>query len=167
GLDFNRNFSSPEAQVEAFSRQLALASEVGKPLFLHERDAFDTQFAMLKKHRANFSEAVIHCFTGSHQDLRAYLSLGMYIGVTGWVCDERRGAQLQDAVKFIPDDKLLIETDTPYLTPRTLPNRLRKRKNEPANLGHIASTIAALRGQSVEHIREMTMSNSKRFFALN
>ncbi|EPJ43144.1 MAG: TatD family hydrolase [Osedax symbiont Rs2] len=166
GLDFNRNFSTPEQQVYAFDQQLNLAITSQKPLFLHERDAFSKQYSMLLGARESIVGAVVHCFTGSAGDLQKYLDLDLYIGITGWVCDERRGTELQELVKTIPDQRLMIETDAPYLTPRTLSGKKRKSKNEPANLAHIAERIGKLRGQSVEHIIAVSSANAKRLFKL-
>ena len=90
GLDFNRDFSPRDRQIEVFELQLELAKNVKKPVYLHERDAFDTQLALLKHHQ--IQQGVAHCFTGNVQQMRAYLDLGLYIGITGWLCDERRPA---------------------------------------------------------------------------
>src|SRR5699024_9838431 len=118
GLDFNRDFSPRADQEKAFEAQLALAAEVGKPVFLHERDAHARFLAILRKWRDRLPAAVVHCFTGNREALYAYLDLDCHIGVTGWVCDERRGNELASLVPAIPDDRLLLETDAPYLIPR-------------------------------------------------
>ena len=166
GLDFNRDFSPRLKQIEVFEAQLQLAARTRKPLFLHERDAFDTQYDILKTQRASFTNGVIHCFTGSQQAMKAYLDLDLYIGITGWICDERRGQELQRIVKYIPDDRLLIETDGPYLLPRDLKPRPKSRRNEPKYLPHIAARIADLRAQSPEFIAEQTRTNTIRCFSL-
>jgi TatD DNase family protein len=166
GLDFNRDFSPRPTQVTVFETQLQLAAKTGKPLFLHERDAFDTQYDILKNQRNTISNAVVHCFTGKESELRAYLDLGLYIGITGWICDERRGQELQRIVRYIPDDRLLIETDGPYLLPRDLRPRPKSRRNEPRYLPHIASRIAELRQQSPEFIEEQTRKNTITCFDL-
>ena len=166
GLDFNRDFSPRDAQKFAFEEQLNLAIETQKPLFLHERDAFDTQYGMLREYRESISNGVIHCFTGSEAALKAYLDLDLYIGVTGWICDERRGEELQRIVKYIPDNRLLIETDGPYLLPRNLKPKPKSRRNEPKYLAHIAATIAQLRNQTMEHIAAITKNNSINCFDL-
>jgi len=116
GLDFNRDFSPRVKQIEAFKSQLELAVEAGKPVFLHERDAFDTQYQILKDYMPQLKGAISHCFTGSREHLEQYIELGLHIGITGWVCDERRGLDLFNIVKLIPDNRLMIETDGPYLT---------------------------------------------------
>ncbi|MGB0467435.1 MAG: TatD family hydrolase [Pontibacterium sp.] len=166
GLDFNRNFSTPEQQIKAFEKQLELAAECGLPVFLHERDAFKTQFEMLSAHRDHFCRAVAHCFTGTKEALYGYLDLDLYIGITGWVCDERRGGHLHTLLKDIPADRLLLETDAPYLLPRNLKPKPKSRRNEPCHLPHIAAKIADITGKSLEQLSEETLSNSQRFFNL-
>lgn len=166
GLDFNRNFSSESEQIFAFEQQLELAQQCKKPLFLHERDAFSTQYSILKNQQSNLLKGVLHCFTGNREALKAYLDLGLYIGITGWICDERRGLELQQIVSYIPDDQLLLETDAPYLTPRTLPKKIRNKPNEPLNLSHIADTVAQLRGQTKENIYEICSNNANQLFEI-
>lgn len=116
GLDFDRNFSPPAAQEQAFELQLKLAVETGKPLFLHERAASKRFHEMLQPYKGKV-QACVHCFIGSAEDLRAYLEQGWYIGITGWVCDDNRGRELQRIVSHIPLDRLMIETDAPFLAP--------------------------------------------------
>ncbi|MCG8313200.1 MAG: TatD family hydrolase [Pseudomonadales bacterium] len=166
GLDFNRDFSPRDSQQHAFKEQLELAAEVQKPLFLHERDAFSLQYEMLKEYRSSITDGVVHCFTGTETALRAYLDLDLYIGITGWICDERRGEELQRIVKYIPDDRLLIETDGPYLLPRDLRPKPKSRRNEPKYLPHIAGKIAGLRNQTTEQLIEVSRKNSIRCFGL-
>jgi TatD DNase family protein len=167
GLDFNRNYSPPEAQERAFLWQLELAGDTGLPLFLHERDASARLLDILTATRDSWSGGVVHCFTGSREALYAYLDLGLLIGVTGWVCDERRGKELQELVKEIPADRLLLETDGPYLLPRDLPSPPRDRRNEPAFLPHIAAVVARLRGESLQQVADATTANARRLFRLD
>lgn len=167
GLDFNRDFSPRDVQENVFAEQLSLAAETQLPLFLHERDAHERFLAVWKEQRDNITAGgVVHCFTGSKQALTDYLDEGFYIGITGWVCDERRGQELQELVPLIPDDRLLIETDGPYLLPRDLKPKPKSRRNEPANLPHIAETVARLRGSNTDHIATITTTNAQRLFAL-
>lgn len=166
GLDFNRNFSPPERQIESFEHQLDIAAETGKPIFLHERDAFDRQIAMLRSYRHQLSDAVAHCFTGDREQLHSYLDLGFYIGITGWVCDERRGAELADIVGDIPMDRLLIETDAPWLLPRNIRPRPKSRRNEPAYLAWIVRFLAERLNTTEAAIAEHTEANTRRFFRL-
>lgn len=166
GLDYYRDFSPRAAQLDAFSRQLEIAEEHGMPLFLHQRDAHEDFAKTLDPFLPKIKRAVAHCFTGDAESLRQYLAMGLYIGITGWICDERRGKGLYDIVAMIPDDKLLIETDAPYLLPRTIRPKPKTRRNEPMYLPEVARSIAAARGQSEEHIAEITTANALRFFAI-
>jgi TatD DNase family protein len=167
GLDYFRNFSPREAQLAAFQSQLDIAAETGLPVFLHQRDAHDDFVEVLEPMLPKISRAVAHCFTGEHESLREYLAMGLWIGVTGWICDERRGRHLHDIVPIIPDDQLLIETDSPYLLPRTLTPKPRSRRNEPAYLTEVLRVVAEARGQSEEHVARITTENATRFFELD
>jgi TatD DNase family protein len=166
GLDFFRDYSPRDAQRRAFAAQLELAAEVRKPVFLHERDAHEELVAMLTPARPSIAGGVAHCFTGGPDELAAYLELDLYIGVTGWVCDERRGARLRAAVPLIPLDRLLIETDAPYLLPRDLAPKPRSRRNEPQFLAHVLERVAALLGQPVAVVAQATTLNAERLFGL-
>ncbi len=166
GLDFNRNYSPPDAQRTVFEAQLQMAAECCLPVFLHERDAGPALREILTPRRDRLTGGVLHCFTGSRADLFAYLDLDLYIGVTGWICDPRRGRELQSLVSMIPDDRLLIETDAPYLLPRDLPSPPRSKRNEPAFLCHVATALAQYRKQSLVHIATITHANAGRLFGL-
>ncbi len=167
GLDFFRNFSPRDAQLEAFQSQLDIAADTGMPIFLHQRDAHDDFVELLEPMLPRISRAVAHCFTGEGESLREYLSMGLWIGITGWICDERRGAHLQEIVSEIPDDRLLIETDAPYLLPRTLTPKSKSRRNEPAYLTEVLHVVAKSRGQSEQHVANITTENAVKFFALD
>ncbi len=164
GLDFNRDYSPRAEQERVFAAQLTLAAEFHKPLFLHERDAHARFLELLTPIRSSLGNAVIHCFTGSDAELEAYLELNLYVGITGWICDERRGGHLHELVARIPPDRLLVETDSPYLTPRTI--RPRPRRNEPAFLSHVIHTVAHCLGRSVEDVSASTAENARRFFGI-
>ena len=166
GLDYFRNFSPREAQLDAFRRQLDIAKDTRLPVFLHQRDAHDDFVEILEPALPDLSRAVAHCFTGEGESLREYLAMGLYIGVTGWICDERRGKHLHDIVNVIPDDRLLIETDAPYLLPRTIQPRPKTRRNEPMYLPEVVKVVAEARGQSEDHIARITAENARRFFNL-
>ncbi|MDJ0760334.1 MAG: TatD family hydrolase [Woeseiaceae bacterium] len=166
GLDYFRNFSPRAAQIDAFERQLEIARESGMPLFLHQRDAHDDFLAIMEPRLDKLGPAVAHCFTGNESELKAYIELDLYIGITGWVCDERRGTDLQRIVGLIPDDRLMIETDAPYLLPRTIRPRPKSRRNEPMYLPEVLRMVADCRGQSYEHVAEITRENAERFFGL-
>jgi TatD DNase family protein len=166
GLDYFRNFSPREAQLDAFRRQLEIARDTGLPVFLHQRDAHDDFVEILEEALPDLSRAVAHCFTGEGESLREYLAMGLYVGITGWICDERRGQHLHDIVEVIPDDRLLIETDAPYLLPRTIRPRPKTRRNEPMYLPEVVKVVAEARGQSEAHVARVTTENAKRFFNL-
>ncbi|OHU91808.1 MULTISPECIES: TatD family hydrolase [Pseudoalteromonas] len=163
GLDFNRDFSPRPQQQAVLNEQLNLAQQLNKPVYLHERDAFSAMQAQLERVTV---KGVLHCFTGDAQALSFYLNYGLMIGVTGWVCDERRGAQLQALVPHIPDDRLLVETDAPYLIPRTLQPKPKSRRNEPAFISAVVQHIAQLRGQSAAHVAACSQANFARLFAI-
>ena len=166
GLDFNRNFSSKAAQINAFEQHLQLAVETGKPLFLHQRDAHREFYKLLSRYRSQISGAVVHCFTDNRAALEDYLALDMYIGITGWICDERRGDELRSLVSLIPAKRLLIETDAPYLLPRTLSPKPKTRRNEPKYLPLVLDTIAACSGKTPQQLAAETTENALRLFAI-
>ena len=166
GLDYHRDLSPRPLQKRAFEAQLQLALETGKPLFCHQRDAHDDFMAMLANFPGSLPAAVVHCFTGSLAQMRQCLDAGLYIGITGWLCDERRGLHLREAVRYIPADRLLIETDAPYLLPRTVRPQPRHRRNEPMYLRHIVEELARDRGESVEATAANTTANARAFFGL-
>ena len=165
GLDYHRNFSPAAAQRQAFALQLALAAESGQPLFLHQRDAHQDFIAALREHRGAL-HGVAHCFTGGDAELDAYLELGLHIGITGWICDERRGQHLHALVARIPAGRLLLETDAPYLLPRDLQPRPASRRNEPAFLPHIAATVARLRGETPAACMAHTSAAARALFRI-
>ena len=165
GLDFNRNYSPHPAQEECFVAQLELALSLKKPLFLHSRDAHPRFSQIVSSFKG--VRGVAHCFTGEREELRAYLDLGLHIGITGWICDERRGRHLVELVREIPRDRLLLETDSPYLTPRDLRPQPRARRNEPAFLPHIARAVAKAAGRSLEELAADTSRNAERLFSLH
>ncbi|QDH22159.1 hypothetical protein FFV09_15690 [Saccharibacillus brassicae] len=164
GLDYNRDFSPRDVQREVFAQQIGLAAELALPLFLHERDAHADFARLLREHRPENVPAVVHCFTGSEEELRAYLEMGLHIGITGWICDERRGRQLRELVRLIPPDRLMIETDAPFLTPRDLRPKPKDGRNEPAFLPHIAAAVAECTGRSAESVMDQTTKTAKTFF---
>ncbi|WP_181902288.1 TatD family hydrolase [Thalassotalea euphylliae] len=166
GLDFNRNFSAPEQQISVFREQVQLASELQLPLFLHQRDAFDPWLTVLTPFLGKVPAMVAHCFTGNRDELNKCVELGMYLGITGWVCDERRGAALQAAVRALPLERLMIETDAPYLTPRTIRPRPKSSRNEPKYLGYVAEKIAELKQVSVETVIHHSRANAQKVFDL-
>ncbi|UKE51078.1 TatD family hydrolase [Xanthomonas translucens] len=166
GLDYFRDLAPRPAQHRAFERQLQLAADTGKPLFLHQRDAHADFLALMRQFDGKLGAAVVHCFTGTREELFDYLDRDWYIGITGWLCDERRGAHLRELVRNIPASRLMIETDAPYLLPRTLTPLPKDRRNEPAFLAHIAEELARDRGEDVAATAASTTATARGFFRL-
>jgi len=166
GLDYYRDYSPRPAQRRAFERQLQIAADNGKPLFLHQRDAHDDFMAIMKSHEGRIGPAVVHCFTGTREEAFACLDAGFYLGITGWLCDERRGLHLREIVKHIPGDRLMIETDAPYLLPRTVKPAPSHRRNEPMYLRHIVEELARDRGEAVTVTAAATSATAREFFRL-
>jgi TatD DNase family protein len=166
GLDYYRDFSPRPAQQEAFGAQLELAVATGLPVFMHQRDAHSDFYPILKEFRDRLSRGVVHCFTGTRKELYDYLDLDMHIGITGWICDERRGLHLQELVHDIPANRLLLETDGPYLMPRNIRPKPKTRRNDPANLVWVLDMVALCLGQAREDIAHQTTINAGDFFGI-
>lgn len=166
GLDYFRDLSPRATQQFAFERQLALAQRCGKPLFLHQRDAHADFMAVLRA-AGTLPPLVVHCFTGSAAELADYIAQDWYVGITGWICDERRGAHLLEAVGLIPADRLLLETDAPYLLPRTLKPRPDTRRNEPQWLPEVLRVVAGARGVEPAKLAAQTRENAQRLFGMH
>jgi TatD DNase family protein len=164
GLDFDRNFSPPATQEKWFEAQLELAGELKKPVFLHERAAAERFGFLVKKHRSDLVGAVVHCFTSDAAALDRYLGMDLHIGITGWICDDRRGGLLRDLVRRVPLDRLMLESDAPFL----LPPELRKttKRNEPGFLPHVLQSVAEARRESPEEVAAATTANARAFFRL-
>ncbi|WP_105189483.1 TatD family hydrolase [Pseudoalteromonas sp. T1lg48] len=163
GLDYNRDFSPRPQQRDVFARQLALANELDMPVYLHERDAHDDMLAMLREYQPR---GVLHCFTGNRQQAQNYLDLGLYLGITGWVCDERRGSDLNDALNVLPMNRLLIETDAPYLLPRTIRPKPKSRRCEPAHLSYVVAHLSQHYQVSPVQLSATSVANFHSLFAL-
>lgn len=166
GLDYFRDFSPRPAQRRAFELQLQIGVETGKPLFLHQRDAHADFMSMMRNFEGRLGPAVVHCFTGTREELFDYLDQDWYIGITGWLCDERRGQHLRELVKHIPANRLMIETDAPYLLPRTVKPAPSHRRNEPFYLAHIVEELARDRGESVDSAAANATRAAREFFRL-
>lgn len=166
GLDFFRDIAPRPTQEAAFSAQLDIAAQINKPLFLHQRDAHERFLPILREQLNAFPTAVVHCFTGSEAELLDYIELDLYVGITGWICDERRGKHLLDIVHHIPQNRLLVETDAPYLLPRTIKPKPATRRNEPMHLNAVINTIAQATGQEAAELAATTADNARRFFNL-
>ncbi|HET9032683.1 MAG TPA: TatD family hydrolase [Dokdonella sp.] len=166
GLDYHRNYSPQAAQIEAFERQLQIAVDCAKPLFLHQRDAHADFMAVMRNYQGRLGKAVVHCFTGTREEMVDYLDAGWHIGITGWLCDERRGTHLRELVRDIPAHRLMIETDSPYLLPRTVTPKPSHRRNEPMYLRHIVEELARDRGEEVEVTAANALATSRAFFGI-
>jgi TatD DNase family protein len=166
GLDYFRDFSPRPAQRRAFERQLQIAADTGRPLFLHQRDAHDDFVAIMRGFEGRIGPAVVHCFTGGRRELFECLDHDWHIGITGWLCDERRGAHLRELVASIPANRLLVETDAPYLLPRTLTPMPKDRRNEPAFLPHIVEELARDRAEEVAATAAATTATARAFFRI-
>ncbi len=166
GLDFNRNLAAHEQQEYAFDAQLALAAELNMPVFLHCREAHDRFAAVLAPWLPKLPGAVVHCFTGTRDELEACLAMGLSVGITGWVCDERRGMALREMLPLIPAERLLLETDAPWLLPRDMHPRPTSRRNEPCFLPHIVQQVAKWRGEEQVALAEQVDRNARALFRL-
>ncbi|MBB3227911.1 TatD DNase family protein [Luteibacter sp. Sphag1AF] len=166
GLDYHRNYSPPDVQRDAFERQLKIAVDLGMPVFLHQRDAHEDFLTLLARYRPQLPAAVVHCFTDTREAMLDYLALDCHIGITGWICDERRGNHLREFVREIPANRLMLETDAPYLLPRTVKPQPKHRRNEPMYLAHIRDEVARDRGESVEELTAATTRTAEAFFGI-
>jgi TatD DNase family protein len=167
GLDYFRDFSPRDQQRDAFERQIRIAVDTGLPMFLHQRDAHDDFIAILKPYRDRLSDVIVHCFTGTREEMLECLDLDCHIGITGWICDERRGTHMKAFMKDIPANRLMIETDAPYLKPRNLRPKIRSHRNEPRFLPWILGTLAACRDENPEDLAAATTRNARTFFHLS
>jgi TatD DNase family protein len=166
GLDYYRNYAPREAQLRAFRALLEIAVAARKPVFLHQRDAHADFIGILREFRGALADGVAHCFTGQASELEDCLELDLAIGITGWICDERRGLHLLPMMRAIPAQRLMIETDAPYLVPRTLKPKPSGRRNEPAFLTEVAATVAQARGESVQQLAASSTAAAEAFFRL-
>jgi TatD DNase family protein len=166
GLDYNRDFSPRETQRDVFNAHLSLAASCRKPVFLHQREAHDDFLSIVKARRDELVGGVVHCFTDTRSAMEDYLELGFYIGITGWVCDDRRGKELQETVRHLPLERLLIETDAPYLLPRTLRPRPKSRRNEPCYLPEVVAMLAQCKQCAPEEIARYSTRNALQLFNL-
>ena len=165
GLDYDRMFSTRENQLRCFDRHIKLAEELEKPLFLHERDAVKDFIARMKQHPEQCRRSVVHCFTGDAKTLKTYLDMGFYIGITGWICDDRRSKELREAVRIIPLERVMIETDAPYLTPKNVSGL--GNVNVPQNIRYVAAELAKHMHKDEKELIAQVLDNTRRFFGGN
>ena len=166
GLDFNRDFSPRPQQEKVLEEQLAMAVDLQLPVFLHERDANQRLLEILRDYRDRLPAAVVHCFTGEQRALFSYLDLDLHIGITGWICDERRGTHLHPLVRNIPRGRLMLESDAPYLLPRTLRPKPKNGRNEPAYLPEVLREVALHRGETQADLAAHSTACARTFFSL-
>lgn len=170
GLDFDRDFSPRDKQEQCYKAQLELAIAVQKPLFLHERAAFSRFIAVTNEYLPQLPKAVVHCFTGSLQEAKTYLDKGFYLGFTGAISDVNRFAHLKEVVQYVPLDRLMIETDAPFMLPKNVPKReltkYHERRNEPAFLPYVAGTIAQYKNTTLDVVAHQSTENAKVFFGI-
>lgn len=164
GLDYDRMFSTKENQIRCLEKHIVLAEKLGKPLFLHERSAADDFIKRFKKHQDICKKSVVHCFTGNKETLDKYLSMGFSIGITGWICDDRRAKELREAVRIIPLDRILVETDAPYLTPKNVQGL--GRVNVPQNIIYVVKELAKYMKVSEEELIENAKKNTEKLFGI-
>ncbi|MBS4023276.1 MAG: TatD family hydrolase [Dethiobacter sp.] len=161
GLDFYRNLSPPQIQKRVFREQIRLARELSLPVIIHDRDAHSDVLTILKEERAQETGGVLHCFSGDTGFARSCLQLGFYISIAGTVTYNKEGI-LAAVARMVPADKLLVETDAPYLAP--VPQR--GKRNEPAFVLHTVEYIAMLRGEEAAQIAALTAENARKLFRL-
>lgn len=164
GLDYDRMFSPKEAQLACLERHIEIAEETGRPMFLHERSAAEDFAAVFLRHPAVCRRSVVHCFTEGPRELERLLSMGFMIGITGWICDDRRAEALRSAVRLLPPDRVMLETDAPYLTPRNVPGLART--NVPGNIRYVAEELARRMDIDPERLEAAALANTMRFFRI-
>ena len=163
GLDYYREYSPRNQQILCFEKQLFLSSKLNLPIFLHERGAHHDFCSILEKYMEKINNCVVHCFTGTKEELLRYIDLGCYIGITGWITDMERGSHLHDIIQLVPEDRLLVETDSPYLIPRNI-DKKHGRINEPAYLPYIVKAISQCLNKNMKYVCDKTYENTKMFF---
>lgn len=168
GLDYNRMFSPAEIQMEVFIAQMEIANKYNLPLYLHERDAHDDFYNLLCIYKAKYPNltGIVHCFTGTEEQMKKYIEFGFYIGITGWICDDRRNKNLCDAVISLPLDKLILETDSPFLIPFEYSKEWNTNTNQPDSIHYIIKKISQLTGIEQSKIKENSIKNTKTLFKI-
>lgn len=165
GLDFDRMFSTKENQIKCFEKQIEIAETLNMPLFLHERNAVEDFIKVLSNHKEICKKSIVHCFTGNAETLKKYLSMGCYIGITGWICDSRRAKDLRQAVRYIPLDRIMIETDSPFLTPKNIQGL--NKTNYPQNVEYVAKELAIHMGVPENILISRAKENTEHFFSIH
>ena len=158
GLDYHYDFSPRDVQRDVFAAQISLALELDKPVVIHTREATDDTFAVLREAGRGQVRGVMHCFSGSIEDARRALEIGFYISLAGILTFPKAGA-LREVAAFVPDDRLLVETDAPFLAP--VPHR--GKRNEPAWVAETVRQLATLRSQAFDQMRACVAANFDAF----
>ena len=166
GLDYYRLYSEKKDQIFCFENHINLAIDSQTPLFLHERNAHNDFYTILSSASTKLKKFVVHCFTGDKNILKKYLDLGSYIGITGWITDKARGSHLHEIIQYIPSDRLMIETDCPYLIPHNIEKNVGK-INYPHYLPYVASFVAKCLNKELDLVRQSTYKTTKEFFSIN
>ena len=164
GLDYDRMFSTKDHQKECLLAHMEIARKTHKPMFLHERSASQDMISLFRDDPDLCKNSVIHCFTGDKKTLMAYLEMGFYIGITGWICDDRRAGDLREAVSVLPLDRVMLETDAPYLTPRNVKGL--DRVNVPQNIRYVANELAKYMHINEEELISHARENTEHFFRI-
>lgn len=164
GLDYDRMFSTKENQIRCLEKHIVIAEKLNKPLFLHERSASADFIRRFKKHPDICTKSVVHCFTGDKAVLEQYLAMGFSIGITGWICDEKRSKELREAVRLIPLDRILVETDAPYLVPKNVSGL--GRVNVPQNIVYVVRELAKHMRVEEEVLMKHARENTERVFGI-
>jgi TatD DNase family protein len=165
GLDFNRMYSPRKDQELWFEKQLEVAAKLDLPMIFHERDSNGHFLEILKNHASSGLKGVVHCFSGTRDELDQYLSLGLHIGITGILTIKSRGARLRKLVPGIPTDRLMVETDAPYLVPAPEKNRIRR--NEPAFVKSVLLKLAEVKNESPEDLAQTLWDNTNRLYGID
>ncbi|MCD0457750.1 TatD family hydrolase [Chryseobacterium sp. LC2016-27] len=165
GLDFDRDLSPRPIQEKCYRAQLELSIEINKPLFLHERAAFKRFNEITDEYLSKLPKAVVHCFTGTLEEAKTYLDKGFYLGFTGAISDANRFKHLEEVIKYVPLDRMMIETDAPFMLPKNMP-RMQNRRNEPSFLPYVAQTIANLKKTNISEVADETTEVARNFFRI-
>ncbi|MCK5836638.1 MAG: TatD family hydrolase [Desulfobacula sp.] len=165
GLDFNRMFSTQKDQEKCFEDQLGIAAVLDLPIIFHERDSRGRFYEILKSSGPKTRKGVVHCFSGTREEMFKYLDLGYHIGITGILTLKKRGEYLRNIAPLIPDDRILIETDAPYLTPAPQKNKFRR--NEPAFVKSVLLKLAEIKNSDPDELSHIIFNNTLKFYRIH
>ena len=168
GLDYDRMFSEKDVQIQVFKEQIDIAGKLDIPLYLHEREAATDFISILHESKQKYPNlrGLIHCFTGTSSEMTEYLDMGFYIGITGWLCDNRRNASLLEAINILPPDRFILETDSPFLTPFSYVRRWDTRRNQPDSIFDISLRLSKILDCDERDVIERSVENCQRLFGV-